>query len=82
MVCNPIPREPVISGKQLQALEARVFAIIAAVLFAIALILDLIGSAGSDHINPGTLTAAGLLCVALHLADARSWRWGRPRRRR
>ncbi len=58
------------------------FAIVAAILFAIAFVMDLVGSAGGDHINPTTLTAAGLVCVALHLAGAASWTWGRPRRRR
>jgi hypothetical protein len=58
-----------------------VFAIIAAILFAIAFIMELSGSAGGDHINPGTLTAAGLICVALHLAGAASWRFAKPRRR-
>jgi hypothetical protein len=81
MVYQPILREALFSGQYLHAQEAPVFAIIAAILFAIAFIMDLAGSAGGDHINPGTLTAAGLVCVALHLAGAASWNWG-PRRRR
>jgi hypothetical protein len=61
-----------------------VFAIVAAILFAIAFIMDLAGSVGGDHFNPTTLTAAGFVCVALHLAGAGSWDWSwrRSRRRR
>lgn len=42
------------------------FAILAAVLFAIALIMDLADATGS--ITSGTLVTAGLLSLALHLA--------------
>ena len=57
------------------------FAIIGAVLFALALIFDL-GKVGiGDVITTGTLVDAGLLCIALHLAGvATSTRW-RSRRR-
>lgn len=58
------------------------FAILAAVLFGLALLLDLINENLGDLLNPGTLTTAGLLCVALHLAGVGSgWR-GRSWRRR
>jgi hypothetical protein len=54
-------------------------AIIAAVLFAIALLLDLTG-AGLGPISAMTLVIAGLLCLALHLAGVLGeWR-GRLRR--
>jgi len=45
-----------------------VFALIAAVIFAIAFILELIGKSYGTLVNPGTLTTLGLLFVALHLA--------------
>jgi hypothetical protein len=45
-----------------------VFAIIAAILFGLALILELTSTSFGTVITPGTLTTAGLLCVALHLA--------------
>jgi hypothetical protein len=51
------------------------FAIIAAVLFGLALLLDLIGES-FGIIDPGTLMLAGLLFVALHLMPGR----GRLRR--
>ncbi|RSM86092.1 hypothetical protein DMH04_15640 [Kibdelosporangium aridum] len=43
-------------------------AIIGAVLFALALILDLADANIGDTINAATIVTAGLLCVALHLA--------------
>ena len=57
------------------------FAIIAAILFGLALLFEL--TATSDgKITAGTLTTAGLLCVALHLAGVMTgWRGGRLRRR-
>lgn len=59
------------------------FAILAAILFGVALLLDLINQ-GNDVLNPGTLTTAGLLCVALHLGGMgvawRGRRWSRRRR--
>jgi hypothetical protein len=45
-----------------------VFAIIAAVIFGLALILDLADATISTAIDGGTLLVAGLLCVSLHLA--------------
>ena len=61
------------------------FAIIAAILFGLTLILQLAGKDLGVALNPATLTAAGLLCLALHLGGvAGSWRprpWrGRSRR--
>jgi hypothetical protein len=44
------------------------FAIIAAVVFAIAFILDLLGKSYNNLFNAGTLVALGLLLLALHLA--------------
>jgi hypothetical protein len=59
-----------------------VFAIIAAILFALALLFELTGTTIGTKITAGTLTTAGLLCVALHLAGVlTSWR-GRWYRRR
>jgi hypothetical protein len=56
------------------------FAIIAAVLFGLALIFDLTQTAFGT-INTTTLLLAGLLCVALHLAGvATAWRGRRFRR--
>ena len=52
------------------------FAIIAAVLFAIAFILELLG-AGSGNINASTVTTLGLVFLALHFAPL-----GSVRRRR
>ncbi|WP_309116078.1 hypothetical protein ACQPW3_31305 [Actinosynnema sp. CA-248983] len=43
------------------------FAIIAAVIFGLALLLDL-ANASLGTVDGGTLLMAGLLCVALHLA--------------
>jgi len=44
------------------------FAIIAAVIFGLALILDWADATVSDAFTPQTLLMAGLLCIALHLA--------------
>jgi hypothetical protein len=49
-----------------------VLAIVAAVLFAFALLFEL-AKLGGDVINSTTLTTAGLLFVALHLAGALGW---------
>jgi hypothetical protein len=43
-------------------------AVIGAVLFALALILDLADAGIGNTISAGTIVTAGLLCVALHLA--------------
>jgi hypothetical protein len=57
-----------------------VFAIIAAILFGLALLFELTGAA-IGKITFGTLTTAGLLCVALHLAGVgTAWRGRRWRR--
>jgi hypothetical protein len=56
------------------------FAIIAAVIFGLALILDWANARVSDAFTPQTLLMAGLLCLALHLAGVgSSTRWGRRR---
>jgi hypothetical protein len=59
------------------------FAIIAAVLFAVVLVLDLANQTDLGPIlSPGFLVNAGLLCLALHLAGAasrlRGYRGRRP----
>jgi hypothetical protein len=57
------------------------FAIIAAVLFAIVLVLDLAGKDLGPVLTTGFLTTAGFLCIALHLAGAGGWsRYRRGRR--
>ncbi len=53
------------------------FAIIAAIIFAIAFILDLAGKSYNNLINAGTLTVLGLLFLALHLAPTGRLRWRR-----
>ncbi|HEX3791701.1 MAG TPA: hypothetical protein VHW44_27825 [Pseudonocardiaceae bacterium] len=58
------------------------FAIIAAVLFALALIFDLAHFGLGDVVTNGTLVEAGLLCVALHLAGVGASTSWRPRSRR
>jgi uncharacterized membrane protein len=65
-----------------------VFALIAAIVFAIALVADL-ANISSDLFNNGTLTVLGLFFVALHLAGfgtstnwRSSWSRGRSRSRR
>ncbi|MGI5201091.1 hypothetical protein ACQEU6_05775 [Spirillospora sp. CA-108201] len=57
-------------------------AIVAAIVFALALLFDL-ADISSDAINNGTLTVLGLLLIALHLGGVgtgASANW-RPRRR-
>jgi hypothetical protein len=61
--------------------EAALFATVAAVLFAIAFILDLIGRSYNNLVNAGTLIALGLVFLALHLAPLADYRT-RYRRRR
>jgi len=57
-----------------------VFTIIAAALFALAVILDLAATA-VGRIGAGTLVAAGLFFLTLHLGGyATTWKW-RPRAR-
>jgi hypothetical protein len=53
------------------------FAIIAAIIFAIVFVLDLAGKSYNNFITPGTLTALGLLFLALHLAPLATMRWRR-----
>ncbi|MET0235905.1 MAG: hypothetical protein ABW224_14770 [Kibdelosporangium sp.] len=43
-------------------------AVIGAVLFALALILDLADASLGDTVTAGTIVTAGLLCLALHMA--------------
>jgi hypothetical protein len=60
-----------------------VLAILAAILFALALLLELAKTSLGDVITAGTLSTAGLLCLALHLAGVGTgWRWRGPRYRR
>jgi hypothetical protein len=58
------------------------FAILAALIFALSLILDWADAKVSDAFTPQTLVTAGLLSIALHLAGiGTSTRWlGRRRR--
>ena len=57
------------------------FAIIAAVIFAVVLILDLAKTSLGDVLTPGFLTTLGFLCIALHLAGVGAgWRRMRGRR--
>ncbi|MFD3683195.1 hypothetical protein ACFWTE_00035 [Nocardiopsis sp. NPDC058631] len=56
------------------------FATIAAVLFGLALLLELLGQNIQDLVTPRTLTLAGLLFLALHVAGYGSG-WGRRGRR-
>jgi hypothetical protein len=56
-----------------------VFAVIAAILLGLALLLDLLDTnlGASDALNSTTLMVAGLFCIALHLVGIGSgWRWG------
>ena len=48
------------------------FAVVAAVIFAIAFILDLASKSYNSFINPGTLTVLGLFFLALHFAPLSS----------
>jgi hypothetical protein len=61
-----------------------VFAVIAAILFAVALLMDLFSADAGPVLDVGTLQLAGFLCVALHLAGAGTWhtRYGSYRRGR
>lgn len=55
------------------------FAVIAAILFGLALLLDLFDTdmGASDALNTTTLMVAGLFCIALHLVGVGAgWRWG------
>ncbi len=53
------------------------FAVIAAIIFGLALLLDLFDTdlGAPDALNPTTLLIAGLLCLALHFAGVGTgWR--------
>jgi hypothetical protein len=52
------------------------FAVIAAIIFAFALLLDLLDTnlGASDALNSTTLVIAGLLFLALHFAGVGGWR--------
>jgi len=50
------------------------FAVIAVVVFALVLILDLAKTDLGPVLTTGFLTTVGLLCLALHLAGAGGWR--------
>ena len=58
------------------------FAIIAVVLFALVLVLDLANTSLGPVLTAGFLTTAGFLCIALHLAGAGTRVRGYYRRRR
>jgi hypothetical protein len=49
------------------------FAVIAVVVFALVLILDLAKTDLGPVLTTSFLTTAGLLCIALHLAFASGW---------
>ncbi|HKE98072.1 MAG TPA: hypothetical protein VKG45_03955 [Actinomycetes bacterium] len=54
------------------------FAIIAAIIFGLALLFDLFDAKVGDAFSNATLVNAGLLCIALHLAGVGGgWRWRR-----
>jgi hypothetical protein len=58
------------------------FAILAAIIFALSLILDWADTKVSDAFTPQTLVTAGLLCIAVHLAGiGTSTSWLSRRRR-
>jgi hypothetical protein len=51
-----------------------VFAVIAAVIFAVILILDLANTGLGPVLTTGFLTTLAFLCIALHLAGFGAWR--------
>jgi hypothetical protein len=56
-------------------------AILAAIIFGLALLLDLADANVGDALNNTTLVTAGLFCIALHLAGVGSgFNWRRRRR--
>jgi hypothetical protein len=57
------------------------FAIAAAIVFAIAFIMDIAQTSSGRLFNPGTLTVLGLLLLALHLAPLGAMRSRRYWRR-
>ncbi|GHJ44462.1 MULTISPECIES: hypothetical protein [Catellatospora] len=58
------------------------FAVIAAILFGLALLLDLVNESIGSLFTPTTLVTAGLLFLALHMAGAGGYVRGRSWRRR
>ncbi|HET8682116.1 MAG TPA: hypothetical protein VFM54_09595 [Micromonosporaceae bacterium] len=58
------------------------FAVIAAILFGLALLLVWIKENVGEVITPTTLLYGGLLFLALHFAGTGGWRWGRSYRGR
>jgi len=58
------------------------FAIAAAVLFALALLFQLAGIDLGQVVNVSTLTTAGFLCIALHMCGIATSRRSFSRRRR
>jgi hypothetical protein len=66
-----------ISGVFHRTPGGNLFAIIAAVVFAIAFVLDLAAKSYNNFINPNTLVVLGLVLLALHLAPLTSKRWRR-----
>lgn len=61
-------------------LEVNVFAVIAAVIFAVILILDLAKTDLGPVLTTSFLTTLAFLCLALHLAGLGAWRGYRGRR--
>jgi len=60
-----------------------VFAVIAAVIFAVILILDLANTSLGPVLTTSFLTILAFLCIALHLAGfGTGWRYGRGYRGR
>lgn len=55
------------------------FATIAAILFGIALLLEVVGQSFPDLVTTWTLTLAGLPFLALHMAGYGTRSWGRRR---
>jgi len=58
------------------------FAVVAAIIFGLALLLDLFDVEVGDAFTNATLVTAGLFCLALHLAGVGAgWSWGATSRR-
>ena len=64
---------------RISILEEIVFAILAAVMFGLALLFDLLKTNLGSTISIQTLTLAGLFFVALHLTGAGAWSTWRRR---